>query len=257
MKYLRYSDIHKQQTQVSAFTRDRLPGFFQLFEEGIDALLSFQQNYPIGSSVPVTPSERYRSSANMWFFSSIFSFSSSVSLIESGYYAESVIVNRTITETLVQLRYFAILPEEMVKLPSLSGNRRRLVQLKTMYEKIAPGFYDVWYKFSSEFAHAGVGAHIFKITRDPVSGIAVGDPGVVFKEDWCSACFNEVLMLLLGFIRAYGIAFPDARISLSSLILTEWKRVEDVLEDFVNQHIVLKGGANEWHSLSRPLWKPS
>jgi hypothetical protein len=257
MKYLRYSDIRRQQNEVSAYTRDRLPGFFRAFEEGIDALLTLQQNYPAGNSVPVTPDERFRSSATLWFFSSIFSFSSSVALVENGYYAESVIVNRTITEILIQLRYFSILPEEMIKLPSLSGNRRRLVQLKTMYERIAPGFYDIWYKFSSEFAHAGVGAHIFKITRDPVSGVAVGDPGVVFKEDWCGACFNEVLMLLLGFIRAYGVAFPDARTSLPSLILTEWKRIENVLEDFVNQHIALKGGANEWHSLSRPLWKPS
>ncbi len=125
-----------------------------------------------------------------------------------------------------------------------------------MCEKIAPGFYGVWYKFSSEFAHAGMGAHIFKITRDAHTGVALGDPGVVFKQDWCSCCFNEVMMLLLGFIRAFGIAFPDARTVIDSSALAEWKRVETLLDDFMDSHMTLKGGPNEWHDLSKPLWKP-
>jgi hypothetical protein len=101
-----------------------------------------------------------------------------------------------------------------------------------------------------------VGAHIFKITRDIHTGVALGDPGVVFKEDWCGACFNEVLMLLLGFIRAFAIAFSDARSVINPSVLEEWKRVETLFDDFMDSHMRLKGGPNEWHNLSRPLWKP-
>ena len=256
MRYLRYGDIRVQEEEVSSHTRELLPGFFKLFEEGINLLLGLQQTYPTSRSAPVTPTERFRSGAVLWFFSSIFSFSSSVALAERGYYTESTILNRSITELLVQIRYFSLFPQEMEKLPALSANNKRQIQIKTMCEKVAPGFYDMWYKFSSEFAHAGMGAHIFKITRDVLTGVAHGDPGIVFKEDWCSCCFNEVLMLLLGFIRAFAVAFPDARTVISQSVSAESGRVEKLLDDFMDDHMKLKGGPNEWHNLSRPLWKP-
>jgi hypothetical protein len=250
MRHLRYSDIVQQEQLVTQTTRTRLPGFYEAFEGGIDRLLCLQQGLHRNTAVPTSPREIFESSAALWFFTVVFSFTGSVTLIENGYYAESIVLNRTITESLVQIRYFSIYPEEMKRLPSITGTSRK-IQVKEMYEKIAPGFYDIWYKFSSEFTHAGKSAHVLKVTRDPASGVAYGDPGIVYKEDWCSMCFNEALMLLLGYLRAFPITFPNV-----DTMGGEFKESEQNLEALLNSHIQLKGGENDWHTLSKPFWKP-
>jgi len=179
--------------------------------------------------------------------------SASIHLAEVGFYVESYSLNRSLIETLVQVIYLAKHPEEIEKLPSIVEGKPRKLKFRTMFEEIAPGYYDTQYSLASEWAHPGWGSNAFKVTRDD-AGDGTVDQGVVYKQDRFTHTFNELVMISLGFLRELTTLFPKT--DWKDETLQTWQQAVDSMQEIIDMHIALKGGENNWHRLSRPIWNP-
>jgi len=149
--------------------------------------------------------------------------------------------------------YLAKYPAEVSKLPSLANGRKRKLSFFKMFEAIAPGYYGSAYALSSELLHPGLGSNVFKMNRD-AQGRGYVDQGVVYKQDRMTHCFNELVMLILGFLRCVKFAFPGLVLLPATQI--QMDTAIDDMQSVLDSHIQLKGGPNEWHRVSEPLWNP-
>lgn len=195
MRYLNSADLYRQQDAVVLQSRASFPPMYDKFDAGIDALLIVQHSFVFPDHSPAMPVERVCGSVAKWLYTSIFNFHASLSLAEQGFYQESVILNRRLLESLVRVCYLADKPDDVDRLPRVSKKIKNQLTIRECFEHVIPGYYEPHYKWSSEFVHPGLAAHIFKIPPDGAGG-SNPDMGIVFKADLMSLCLNELAMLL-------------------------------------------------------------
>ncbi len=252
MRRLNFQDIRSQQLEVALRTHAEMPGLFPWIDAGISSLISALYG-TAKTPDPTTVAGKVQSAVWLWTYKSVYTLSASFQLAELGYYAESLSLNRSLTETLVQILYLRRHPEESEKLPNMASGKRRKLKFATMFEEIAPGYYGSHYTWASEFAHPGWGSNAFKMTRDNTGQGAI-DQGVIYKADRFTGSFNEVVMFILGFLRALAAVFPISNWDPETR--SDWNDGTTDLQAALDSHIAFKGGPNSWHSLSEPMWNP-
>lgn len=121
-RYMNFSDIRQQQFQVAQQTNEEMPGLFEIIDLGLSAIIGIL--YETSKDFDVnTDSGKVQSAAWLWIYKSVFTMSASLQNAEFGFYSESLSLNRSVTETLVQIIYLRRLPNEIKKLPSLSSGK--------------------------------------------------------------------------------------------------------------------------------------
>ena len=223
------------------------------FDAAIDALLLLQYALRLPDEPASTPLQRVHTLAQKWLYSSIFTFHSSLALAEQGFYTQSIILNRNLMEHLVTVRYLADKPEDIDRLQMVATKIKNPLKIRDRFEYVISGYYDLHYKFSSEFSHPSHGSHVLKIQPDGAGGYNV-DLGITFNVEWMSLCLNELTMLLAGFLKAYATKFKDV---LRYRNISDIDRTRDATKELLEilySHIALKGGKNTWHKTTRPLW---
>ena len=251
-RHFTYGDFRSQEEINTKTTWQNCHGFIESIELGINALIA-ALNETTGIPDISTVFGEFQSLAWYWYLKVIYTIGATTNCFERGYYNESLILNRSVSEHLVQVLYLCRHPEQVRDLPNLQNGRGRKVTFKKMFDEIAPGYYDKHYWLNSEFAHPGLTCAGFKLNIE-VDGNSFLDQGVVFKEDGVTRCFNGLLILLLGFVRTIDLVFPKANFSESTVQLLI--DAEAKLKFGIESHIEFKRGPNDWHTLSKPLWMP-
>lgn len=253
MRYLTSADIHQHRQEVTDQCRTFFQPMYCKFDAAIDALLLIQYALRLPEEPVTTPLQRVNVAAQKWLYSSIFTFHGSLALAEQGFYTQSISLNRNLMECLVTVRYLADKPKHLDRLPMVSRKVQQQLTMRDRFEYVIPGYYDPHYKLSSEFAHPSHGSHILKIQPNGAGGYDI-DLGISFNKDLMSFCLNEFAMLLVGFLKAYPTKFKKV---LHFRSTSEMDRIEAAtggLLEILYAHIALKGGENDWHKTTRPLW---
>jgi len=253
MRQLTCADIHNHQTQVTEQSRAFFGPMYGKFDDAIDALLIIQYAFIVPDQAVPTALQRVQMLAQKWLYLSIFSFHASLSLAEQGFYSQSIILNRNLLEHLVTVRYLADKPDQIDRLQMVSKRVPNAVTLRHRFDYVIPGYYELHYKFSSEFSHPSHGSHVLKIQPDGAGGYIV-DMGISFNPELMSLCLNELAMLLAGFLKAYSTKFRSALQYRSTPDIEHVRASIAALLELLYAHIALKGGENTWHSTTRPLW---
>jgi|GEM_PF-2858321 len=253
MRYLNSADIRLQQEKVAEQSRESFKAGYNKFNAAIDALLIIQYSFSLPKSSPSTPLQRVHNLATKWLYLSIFGFQASLSLAEQGFYMQSIGVNRNLMESLVSAYYLIDKPEDIDRIPMVSNKVKRALTMRERFDHVIPGYYDLHYKFSSEFAHPSHGSHVTKMQPDGQGGYNV-DLGASFDLDWMSLCLNEIFMLLGGFLKAYSVKYKAVLHYRDSADIDQiGDAIKGILE-ILYGHIALKGLENSWHTTTRPLW---
>lgn len=250
MRYINFRDIRRQQWDVAAETNQNMPGLFEHLDAGISAIITVLYETSKQPD-PVDDLGKVRSASWLWIYKSVFTMCASIQLAEMGFYTESHSLNRSITECLVQILYLAKHPEDIGKLPGIKSGRK--LTFKKIFESIAPGFYEKYYRLNSTFTHPDWGSNALKMNRDE-TGRGFVDQGVVYKADGFTGTFNELVVLTLGFLRSTSILFSLS--NLSQEVLHDLDSAIACMQVVLDSHMQFKGGPNEWHKLSEPLWNP-
>ena len=253
MRELNTSDIAQQELEVQNLTHNKLNGFCNYFNRAIDLLIKLYYRIPKIQDVN-TLEGAYLCQASYWFYMPIFTFRACYILIEGGYYYEAHILCRNLIEVFVKMRYFEKHKDELQTFDQPHKGKRPSILLKTMFDEVLPGYYDTQYRsILAHIAHGGVGALLFKVdVKSPTETFA--DTGVVFHEKYASLVMNNISNFIFGYIRFYKYLYPEVIKTLDVRMLQEIVDVEKILEAGFEEHVVLKGGENDWHKVSRQIW---
>jgi hypothetical protein len=253
VRHLTIQDVRLQEAQVEGGTELCLPGFHEYFDRFVNVLLELLYATPPAKTV-VIDADAMKSQARHWFHSCIFTFRAAMLLSNRGYYLESQILDRTLIEVLVKLRYFHKHPDKLTEFQSIAARKKNKITWKEMFDQVLPGYYVDEYCWSLSYvAHGGVGANVYRTERDP-AGNGFADLGVSYKEFWASASTNQKAVFMLGYLRTYKKIFPESIDLLSPELHAEVFAVEDYLERCVKEHIAGKGRLNDWHRAVDPIW---
>lgn len=252
MRFLDSEIINAQRSQVRDETHEKFGRFYSSLCQGVDAVILIAYAFDLPDSAPIEPAERVRVYAQRVLYSSIFAVLASLDLIEHGFYTQSISLNRGLMESVVTLIYLADSPAELDRLTRMSVKVKNSLKLRDRFERVIPGYWDSYYKLSSEFTHPGQAAHVLKIRRKS-DGTELADAGLVFNEDSMSMCMNELSVLLAGFLRALMEKFRSQLKFRKPAHESVVRNARIALADIIDSHIRLKG-ANDWHRCTRPLW---
>ena len=253
MRYMNFNDLRNQQNACIQQTYGGMPGISEHVGIGVSALLAFL--YETGKLADLkTEPGVVQSYAWLWVNKSVYTIVASLTCAESGFYAESLSLNRSLSEALVQILYLIKHPAAVAQLPNTANGRKRKLSFRKMFEEVAPGYYDTAYFLSSEFIHPGLEGNVYKLQRGK-DGQGQIDQGIVFKSDPLTHCFNELSMLILGLLRSFRLVYPT--LALKPDTLAQCELAMESLQKVIDSHIELKGGKNDWHRLSEHLWNPS
>jgi hypothetical protein len=122
-----------------------------------------------------------------------------------------------------------------------------------MFEEIAPGYYDKYYRLDSTFSHPDLGSNAYKVKLDE-QGIRSLDQGVEYKADGFTRNFNQLVVVILGGLRSFNLLFEPANWSIQGR--AAWEEAIERMQQSLDSHIAFKGGENDWHRLSAPLANP-
>ncbi len=87
--------------------------------------------------------------------------------------------------------------------------KKHRVRIKTMFEEIAPGFYDKIYgKELSEFAHSGIASSMFR-TKYISPEVGETTMGSKYDESGCTYSINKIIVIAFGVLNYVPILFPQ------------------------------------------------
>ncbi|MBX2992838.1 MAG: hypothetical protein KF749_16930 [Bacteroidetes bacterium] len=241
-KYL----LHTEE-QTRGQTEEHLRGWVQKYPEFVDLL--FQSAYFTGKPESTESHEgAFHAFAHHQLLRYPYTLRAAALLLANGYYFEAVSLVRNMYEVLIQLRYFSkhkeLLSDHVLK---------RRVRFRTMFEEIAPGFYDnVYGKQLSEFAHGGFGSLIFRTSySSPQEGTTT--MGSVYNAELCSYSLNQIFVVVCGMVNFLPEFFPQ----FSELAPPEvsGKRTEllDWLRNARGQHIKVNSKAETFYGWVLPM----
>ena len=254
MHELNVDDIDGQELEVQTETKERLGHVMKEQRDAINILSRFLYRKPKKTYVP--PQNEYQTMVFYWLYMSIYTFKSSLVLVERGYYHEANILSRNLLEVFVKMRYFQKHPDKLAEehrnnsKPETRG--KAYIKFSTMFNEVLPGYYERYKWMFSEPAHGGVGALLFKAEIRSATDVEV-DRGVIYDEDNATRILNGLNVYLLGYIRFYKHLYPEVIEDLLSDIRSELDSVEAILLERFESHIELKGQENDWHIDSRKI----
>jgi hypothetical protein len=183
----------------------KLAGLAEWYPRSVDALL--KMNYYRGKlSPPGTDRGRFEFFASSHYEQIPYTLWAVYDLMSRGFYLEASILVRSLLEILIQLRYFDACPAALP--PDISGikDRSKRVRFKTMFDSLAPGFYERYYgNLYSGIAH-GKGWQMlfrFRSANDQFSVVY----GNSYDEEKATFVANSALPLILGFLLRFTTAF--------------------------------------------------
>lgn len=258
MHELNTNDIDGQELEVQNNTHARLNHVIQEQRNAINVLIKLLYRKPT-KKTPVSPEDGYHSMVFYWFYMSIYTFKSSLVLLERGYYHEANILARNLIEIFVKMRYFEKYPDKLAEENKNNENPatrgKKYVKFKTMFDEILPGYHDRYKWEFSNPAHGGVGSLIFKFDIKSATDIEA-DRGVIYNEDQATRVLNNLNVYLLGYIRFYKYLYPEAsKASFRNNFILNFDSVETALAERFENHIKLKGEENDWHIDSRKIFE--
>ncbi|MGA3243627.1 MAG: hypothetical protein ABSE41_03355 [Bacteroidota bacterium] len=170
-------------------------------------------------------------------------------LLESGYYLETVSVLRNMYEVLVQMRYFHRHKDQVMA----HALRQKRVRFRTMFDEIAPGFYDPMYaRLLSEYAHGGLGSMIFR-TSYSAADKGTTLMGCHFDADLCTFSLNQISVVLCGWLTYIPIFFPAFPTNAPRDLLGKRQSALDWLREGMDQHVKMKPITKEFYDLVEPI----
>ena len=119
---------------------------------------------------------------------------------------ESIILDRHLVESLVQMCYFRNNPEKLEK--HLTGEKR--LHFKTMFDEVCPSLHMFYSKHLSDVAHGGISKDLFRVERNLLSGDERVVMGCEYNPSWATYVSSITVVLLYGFLVHYPVFFPKA-----------------------------------------------
>lgn len=194
---------------VRVQTESALAGIRQRTEPAINCLLQLVEC--TGSQ-----SEQEDARASEWWAQATYLSAGHTSvalgdMLHRGFYLESAILLRHLTELLVQVRYFE--RHTKVVLQHLSAKRSRdRVKFQSMFDEVAPGYYRTYYSLASSMAHGGVGSTMLRVDMTASKGRF----GCHYDSDHCTLVANSWAAILHGFLTSFEFTFPQMKLDEAS-----------------------------------------
>ena len=243
---LRYQLLSEASTQE--ITQQQIPVWYLQYPTVLDSL--FEVAYFIGSAKDATsPEGHFYTLGYQTLIQFPYSSRATCILVEKGFYFEAVSLVRNLYESFFQLRYFHKYQNSIMA----HWTKKHRVRIKTMFEEIAPIFYDrIYGKEFSEFTHSGLASSIFR-TRYAAPEIGETTMGSKYDEAGCTYSIHKIIVILYGVLNYIPILFPQYPGLVTET--TEAKRKESLawLESFMKEHLVEKPEAKEFYDLVNPL----
>jgi hypothetical protein len=229
-------------------TLSKLPTWFLKFPSLLNSL--FEVGYFIGTSKDATSPEGHFYTLG---YNNLIQFPYTIRatsiLVETGFYSESIVLIRNLYESFFQLRYFY---NHQDKLMAHWKNKSR-VRLKTMFEEIAPNFYEQIYgKQFSEFAHSGIASSIFRTKYDS-SEEGKTRMGCEYDEAGCGYVINKIIVVLFGILNYVPILFPQYPNLVTEEIEAKRKDSLEWLNFVMKSHATEKPDSKIFYDLVSPL----
>lgn len=244
-KLMNFSFQVDSEESTQETTINNIPGWFSYYPTLLDSL--FEVAYFIGITEDATSPEGHFYTLG---YNTLVQFPYTVRatciLVEKGFYSEAIILIRNLYETFFQLRYFH---KHQNKLITHWKKEKPKIPIKTMFEEIAPNFYDkVYGNEFSEFAHSGLSSSMFR-TKYQSPEIGETTMGSKYNEDGCTYSLNKIVVVLFGLLNYVPILFPQYPSLVSNT--TETKRKESLagLESIMKAHLASKPEAQEFYDL--------
>lgn len=166
-------------------------------------------------------------------------------LWRGGLYYEAMVLLRSLTEAIVQLRYFESRMGDVLLL--LDDRTVKKFRFKTMFEAVAPGHYEKWYGLMSSIAHARMGAMVF---RTDESTVAVG---ARYNEFLASAVMNQFDPILLGLLRLFPKHFPGYASAAPPELEARRTSEVDWLQRAFDAQVEQFPRSRDWADLIKPI----
>jgi hypothetical protein len=191
--------------RVRVLTENALAGIRQRTEPAINCLLRL-----VECTGPQSEGEDAR--AYEWWAQATYLSAGHTSvalgeMLHRGFYLESAILLRHLTELLVQVRYFEHHTQRVLQ--HLSAKRAKdRVKFQSMFDEVAPGYYRTYYSLASGMAHGGVASTMLRVDMTASKGRF----GCHYDPDQCTLVANTWAAALHRFLTSFEFAFPQMKL---------------------------------------------
>lgn len=233
-------------TQQTSFSK--LPIWFAYYPTILDSL--FEIAYYMGTSQDVTsPKGHFYTLGYNTIIQFPYTIRATIILIEKGFYSESIILIRNLYESFFQLRYFYNHQDKIMP----HWKKQSRVRIKTMFEEIAPGFYDQIYgQEFSEFAHSGIASSIFRTKySSPQEGKTL--MGSEYDKVGCEYAINKIIVILFGILNYVPILFSQYSNLVTEQTEAKRKDATEWLDFIMKSHVSEKPESKVFYELASPL----
>lgn len=252
-RLLSYDDILNQEIEVARTTQNRLRGASKNVPKLINTL--FHLIYFFGSKLDKESTEgHYHQYCWYAYYHLPYTARACFLLWTRGYYLEASQLLRNILETLVKMKYLKNHTDqiEAIWLNKKFGKNR--ITIKTMFEEVIPGYYDIEYgQLLSGFAHGSSASLLFKLELIAPSNARV-DQGVVYKENYSTYVLNQLIVYILGCLNFFPVAFPDGFSTLTEPVKKEWQSSVDWCLECVDNHKKEHPKSTNWYRKLESLY---
>lgn len=170
----------------------------------------------------------------------------------SGYYLESFIIIRHIVEGFAKLRFFTDHRDQIISHFTATSHRDR-VSFKTMYDTIAPGYYQLHYgKILSGYSHGDLSAYFTRTEyTSPTTGRVIA--GCEFNDTYSGLVINLILTFCYGHLNYLESFFPSILSKLPPEISEHFHNTRDEMRIMMNSKRKKPEQQTEWENVIRPF----
>ena len=237
-----YENLVATEQEVQFTTSNRLKGFYRDGPQFVDLAFCFQQSFGEMDEV-TTHTGELQSIAYMHFVQFPYTLKLIYDQIMIGYYLESQILMRHLFETLLQLKYFYIHPED------INAHIKNNIPIKKMVDAITKKPLYEYYRHLCTYTHGFIMKDIHRTDRkNNVTYI-----GNKYVEDNCTIPINYFSEIMIGFINIYGTIFTNNTLEEN----IEEKELKKYVSDWCilarNSHMKKNEYSKKWHDAMSDL----
>jgi hypothetical protein len=228
-------------------TDQQMSGFATRYPNAIDTLLKLPHWFGVD---PRPQHPVFHAWARNAYVTTCYTFAAMYHLYRAGSYLEASILQRNLSEVLVQFAYFTKYPEkaenhfvpEEVRVAATNGTpltsmpRGKPGRWIDMFDDVSPGYYRDWYALASRFAHGALGSDIFRVAVGQ-TGAANVTHGLHYNQSDASYVNIQATALMYGYLRRFPEVFVQwdatAGDSLRQAALTS---MDEILRDQWDTH---------------------
>ncbi len=246
-KFMDFQYLIHTESEIHQATDRELHGWLTKYPEIIDVL--FHAAYFTGKVDDTQSADgTFHAFAHHHLLRFPYTVRAAAILLESGYYLETVSLLRNMYEVLVQMHYFHRHKDQVMA----HALRQKRVRFRTMFDEIAPCFYDLMYGLLSEYAHGGIGSMIFRTSYSAADkGTTI--MGCQFDADLCTFSLNQIAVVLCGWLTHIPSFFPAFSMSAPKDLLDRRQSALDWLREGMGQHMKMKPVTKEFYALVEPI----